>query len=595
MKIFKTTKFILSIVAIVCASIFSNLSAQQNVSISDVNGVTPDASSVLDVSSTSKGLLIPRVALTATNSASPITLPATSMMVYNTATAGVSPNNVIPGYYYNAGTPTVPDWARFYAGSAAGTEWKLLGNAGTVANTNFLGTTDAIDLVFRTNNTEKVRIMSDGNVGIGTATPYAKLNVAGNGTVLSGNGIIIGTIGASLNTNVAIGAETGRFELAFAGYRDVEPNQIGAKIVSIRRNNYQANSALIQSSDLAFFTGTGSTGGNTTNFLDPTTEKMRIDFNGNVGIGTTTPAVKLAVNGSGVNYYNTDAWIENNMHVQGNETLTQGGRGRMRVGTAWNYIGLYSELSSSGVANDLVLGASSALVRVGPAAGGQNLRVSGLEGTGTRPVFADANGTLVTNVPFYNLNSSLHPSNDDITGWNTIRSTCSDDAVATFTWGFNFKINGINYTSGWISTNGVFGFGSSSSNSWTNSTLPASISNDPMCFFHWDDDGSSLQRWVVLGTSPQRICYIHSRQSEATGCSTGSSQVDVYISLHETSNVMSVRYVGIGSSADVQGAGATYGFQFSGGSSAYAVPLGTNTKLLDDNNGNQSWSIDFGK
>ena len=61
MKIFKTTKFLLSIVAIGCASIFSNLSAQQNVSISDVNGATPDASSVLDVNSTSKGLLIPRL------------------------------------------------------------------------------------------------------------------------------------------------------------------------------------------------------------------------------------------------------------------------------------------------------------------------------------------------------------------------------------------------------------------------------------------------------------------------------------------------------------------------------------------------------
>lgn len=168
MKIFKTTKFILSIVAIGFASFFSNLSAQQNVSISDVSS-TPDASSVLDISSTSKGLLIPRVALTATNSASPITLPATSMMVYNTATAGVSPNNVIPGYHYNAGTPTVPDWARFYAGSAAGTEWKLLGNAVTDANTNFLGTIDAVDLVFRTSNLQRASINSIGNMGVGVA------------------------------------------------------------------------------------------------------------------------------------------------------------------------------------------------------------------------------------------------------------------------------------------------------------------------------------------------------------------------------------------------------------------------------------------
>lgn len=126
-------------------------------------------------------------------------------------------------------------------------------------------------------------------VGLGTATPYGKLNIAGNGTVLSGNGLLLGTIGASISTSVAVGAETGRFEIAFPGWRDSEPNQIGAKIAGIRRNNYQANSALIQSTDLAFFTGSGTTGGSGTTLLDITTEKMRIDFNGNVAIGNTNP------------------------------------------------------------------------------------------------------------------------------------------------------------------------------------------------------------------------------------------------------------------------------------------------------------------
>ncbi|MES2512508.1 MAG: tail fiber domain-containing protein [Bacteroidota bacterium] len=56
--------------------------------------------------------------------------------------------------------------------------WELLGNAGTIAGTNFLGTTDAQDLVFKTNNVEQVRTLaSNGNVGIGTAAPGAKLEV----------------------------------------------------------------------------------------------------------------------------------------------------------------------------------------------------------------------------------------------------------------------------------------------------------------------------------------------------------------------------------------------------------------------------------
>jgi hypothetical protein len=98
---------------------------------------------------------------------------------------------------------------------------------------------------------------------------------------------------------------------------------------------------------------------------------------GNVGIGTASPSVRLSIGGTGANVYATDAWIENNMHVQGNETLTQGGRGRMRVGTAWGYMGLYADPSSTGVNNDLVIGASSGTVRIGPDTLAQNLKVSG--------------------------------------------------------------------------------------------------------------------------------------------------------------------------------------------------------------------------
>lgn len=55
--------------------------------------------------------------------------------------------------------------------ASGGNAWDLLGNAGTTAGTNFLGTTDAQDMVFKTNNTEKVRITTSGQVGIGTAAP----------------------------------------------------------------------------------------------------------------------------------------------------------------------------------------------------------------------------------------------------------------------------------------------------------------------------------------------------------------------------------------------------------------------------------------
>ena len=71
----------------------------------------PDASAMLDLKSTNRGFLPPRVALTSINSALPVTAPAIGLLVYNTAVAGTAPNNVMPGYYCWNGakwTPVAP-------------------------------------------------------------------------------------------------------------------------------------------------------------------------------------------------------------------------------------------------------------------------------------------------------------------------------------------------------------------------------------------------------------------------------------------------------------------------------------------------------
>ena len=95
-----------------------------------IGTTTPDASAKLDVSATNKGFLPPRIALTATNAASPVTSPATGLLVYNTATTGSAPNNVAPGYYYWNGSAWVAILGNITTSS-------ISGNGTTTTLTNF--------------------------------------------------------------------------------------------------------------------------------------------------------------------------------------------------------------------------------------------------------------------------------------------------------------------------------------------------------------------------------------------------------------------------------------------------------------------------
>lgn len=141
----------------------------------------PNKNSVLDLNKTDgtndKGLLLPKVALTGANNASPLSTHVAGMYVYNTATVGTAGNAVSPGEYYNDGTK----WLRMPT-----SPWNITGNAGNTTS-NFLGTTDAVDLAFKTNNTEQVRITKTGNMLVGTNTiptggTNAKLIVNNNTT-----------------------------------------------------------------------------------------------------------------------------------------------------------------------------------------------------------------------------------------------------------------------------------------------------------------------------------------------------------------------------------------------------------------------------
>ena len=153
------------------ASLLSNTMLAQSLAI-NTTGAAADNSSILDVSSIAKGMLIPRVALSAKNNASPVSTPATSLLVYNTAIAGSGINAVTAGYYFWDGT----QWVRIITDKNEA--WSLYGNTGTNYLNHFIGTTDAANLRIQTNNYPAMFFNANSNfVGIGDENPGENLVV----------------------------------------------------------------------------------------------------------------------------------------------------------------------------------------------------------------------------------------------------------------------------------------------------------------------------------------------------------------------------------------------------------------------------------
>src|SRR5215472_14793035 len=111
--------------------LFNTSNAQTNIfpltGAVGIGTTTPNSSSLLEIKSTTKGVLIPRMTLAQRNT---IATPATGLLIYQT--------NSTPCFYYYNGS----GWKPVAPAAGASGGWLLTGNAGTDSSLNFLGTTD---------------------------------------------------------------------------------------------------------------------------------------------------------------------------------------------------------------------------------------------------------------------------------------------------------------------------------------------------------------------------------------------------------------------------------------------------------------------
>jgi hypothetical protein len=195
--------------------------------------------------------------------------------------------------------------------------------------------TDATNLIFSTNGTERMRILSGGNIGIGTTA-------AGEKITISGNLLTFGSTGA-------VGTGTSLYLGDTANSRDLAITRVGGSAMAIGRY-----------------------------YPSAWAETIRFTADGNVGIGTTVPAQKLDVVGNIRCVPASSAWAEG-LSFSMPATSSWGGLRwrRERANADGNH---YIGYIGTDTTDDLVFGSNNAGTQID-----NNIRITkaGLVGVGT--------------------------------------------------------------------------------------------------------------------------------------------------------------------------------------------------------------------
>lgn len=393
-------KVILSVSLFFTAMLIANA---QNVAINTI-GAVADASSLLDVSSTTKGVLVPRVALTATNVAAPVTTPANSLLVYNIATAGAgTATGVSPGYYYWNATSNL--WIRMLN---TGDAWLTTGNYLGGGGAGLLGTLTADHVILVSGGASRGALVAGGELFLNPALAYwpgdvlsayatgTQYGVSGYG---SGTGASVSVYGENTSTGASMaGLFVNTSTNANSTNLYAQTTGAGWGIYSTTTNNANIFPAIAGVTSNLSETGVAGAvnaggvitilvGGSGGAFVSPNTGVYANASNAssigglfagnNVGAGSPAGGAGVAASGSGIGVY-------------GVATTVASGTGGIFAGNNSGYSTLAagSGVAGTGVNTGVFGTASSAAAGTGGVFGGNNLATttlvggSGVAGTG---------------------------------------------------------------------------------------------------------------------------------------------------------------------------------------------------------------------